>query len=388
MNEVGLNLGVSRAHLEVAKTYSSPLLMGPRMCDELMALVEHMLTDEEADVMRHMKPFRPRTAAGLAKASGRTLEEIKPILHGLAHEKYILASVGEGRREVFSLLPIIPGTFESVLVRISPDSATPWHARFAELFEALYETGFVTEYLKKPTEGVRYLPVGESIENQPMALPSDRLEEILERYDDFAVGVCQCRLSKQLVGDGCGKMLETCTVMGDWAPVLVRQGRMREVSRRDLLEIKREAEKQGLVTWMMNEESGKFTSCTCSCCGCCCGALRTVSEFNVPGFFAPPHFMPSIDRAGCNLCGKCAKVCPMKALVMLGEEDSKLLVHKSERCIGCGLCAVACSTRTLTMSALPDYRKPPRGWLSHLARYAPSYLSNYRHVRSERRSHA
>lgn len=385
-SEIGAYPGVSKADLEVAKNYSSPFLLGPPMCDELIELVRHMLTGEEAEVIQHLKPWRVRTAAGLARASGRPLSEVKAILHGLAHEKYIIASYGNGKeRELFAMMPVIPGTFESVLVRISPESVTPWHRRFAELHEALFSTGFTVKYVQKPIDSVRYLPVGEAIQNEPMALPSDRLGEILDRYNDFAVGVCQCRLAKRLTDGGCGRTLEVCTVMGTLAPHLVDQGRMRKVSRNEVLEIKTAAEKEGLVTWMMNEESGKFTSASCSCCGCCCGALRTISEFNTPGFIAPPHFMPHVDSVNCKLCGKCAEACPMKAVLVLGEGEQKRLLYKHERCIGCGLCAVACPKGNVTMQPVPDYRQPPGGWPSYLAKYLPRHLSNMLSVRSSRR---
>lgn len=114
--------GVSGAYIDIARIYSSPALLGPKMCDELVALVEHMFTEEEADVVRYMKPWRPRTAAGLAKASGRPLGDVERILRRPAHERYILIAIGEGRREVFFMQPVVPGTFESVLIRTSPES--------------------------------------------------------------------------------------------------------------------------------------------------------------------------------------------------------------------------------------------------------------------------
>jgi len=46
MRRLGDYPGVSRAHLDVAKSYSSPLLLGPPICDEFIALVEHMYTGE------------------------------------------------------------------------------------------------------------------------------------------------------------------------------------------------------------------------------------------------------------------------------------------------------------------------------------------------------
>src|SRR5674536_131704 len=59
--------GVTRPHLVLAKAYSSPALSGPPMCDELVALMEHMFTDEEAAIVQHIKPFRAKSAANLAR---------------------------------------------------------------------------------------------------------------------------------------------------------------------------------------------------------------------------------------------------------------------------------------------------------------------------------
>ena len=384
-NATGDYPGVSKAHLELARTYSSPLLVGPPLCDELLALVEHMFTEEEAEVARHIKPWIPRTAASLARACGRPLAEVEGVLRRLAHDKYVLISFGEGDRELFSLLPILPGTFEHVLVRPSADSVTPWHRRFAELYEALYDTGFAVTYTRKPVRAVRYIPVAEAVSALPMALPSERLETIVERFEDFAIGVCQCRLSRQLVGEGCGKMLETCTVMGDLAPFLVKQGRMRQASRRDVLEVKAAAEREGLVTWMMADDGAKFLRFSCSCCGCCCGALRQVIQFNAPGFIAPPHYMPRIDLAACVCCGKCAKACPMRAMTVEGEGEARTHVHRAERCIGCGLCVVACDRGALSLREAEGYRKPPRGFLSYVLRDGRNYVVNGFKVWRERR---
>jgi electron transport complex protein RnfB len=385
MRKIGDYPEISRAHMALAKKYSSTRLIGPPMCDELVSLVEHMFSEEEAEVAKHLKPWRPMTAKKLAAATGLPLREVEAMLDVLAHEKHVLFSFGRADKERYCVLPIIPGTFENVLIRRSADSVTPWHVRFAELHEELFSTGFTVEYLHKPVDSVRYLPVGEAVEAQPMAFPSDRLELILDRYEHFAVGVCQCRLSKQLVGEGCGRSLEVCTAMGTWAPEMVRRGQMKQASREDVLEIKRGAEKEGLVSWMMNEESGKFTNSSCSCCGCCCGALRSISEFNTPGFIAPPHFMPGIDHQACNSCVKCVKVCPMGALHMLEEGETKRLLHKPERCIGCGLCVVACSEEALTLKEVEGYKEPPSGWPAYLAKYARNHLVNSWKVWSTRR---
>jgi electron transport complex protein RnfB len=374
--KIGDYPGVPTPYLKVAKMYSNPLLIGPPICDELIALVEHMYTEEEASLVQHLRALPGKTAAAVAAADHRPVEEVRPVLERLAHEKFVLLSSGTGDKKRYYLMPLMPGVFEMTLIRTSLDTLTDWHRRFAELIEALYGTGYFVDYAEHPSSTVRYLPVGETIEAHPMALPSDRLEEILDRYKVFAVGLCQCRMTQEIVGRGCDRPLENCVGFGDAAEFLIRNGKMRRVEKKDVLDIKAEAEAAGLASFIAEMELGKSISgASCSCCGCCCDALRTISEFNAPGMIAPPHFMPKVDLAKCTYCGKCAKVCPMGAMVV--DVKGKLHQHLSERCIGCGLCAVACDKQhAIQMEPTPKYREPPRSLFSTLLQIAPNYLRN------------
>lgn len=353
------------AYLDVTKKLSSPLLMGPPICDELVAFVQHLFTEEEASVVRHLGTLVGSTAAQVARAEHRPTEEIEPILQRLSSVKRAIGQGGPKGAEKYRLMPIMPGIFEMVLIGESPENLSPWHRRFAELFEALYETGYAMDYQRgqtRPSPFVRVLSVGRTIEAHPMALPSDRLEVVLDRYEVFGVGQCQCRMAMQVAGKSCGKPVSNCTVMGQWAQMGIEQGWLRQVSRTGALEIKREAESHGLVTWIMNVESSKGQA-SCSCCGCCCHAMRMVNEFNAPGAMVPAHFLPRFDDAKCTFCGKCVKNCPMGALVMdVGQRTRK---HLAERCIGCGLCAVACGDRAvIAMEPVPDYKLPYKSWFS------------------------
>jgi Pyruvate/2-oxoacid:ferredoxin oxidoreductase delta subunit len=127
---------------------------------------------------------------------------------------------------------------------------------------------------------------------------------------------------------------------------------------------------------MTEMELGKSSSgASCSCCGCCCGALRTISEFNMPGMIAPPHFVPKLDLTKCTYCGRCAQACPMGAMVV--DTRGKSHRHLTERCIGCGLCAVACDRQgAIRMEPVPGYRRPPGNLLGTLLQVGPNYLRN------------
>jgi len=346
------------------------------VCDELIALVEHMYTEEEASLVRHLGALPGKTAAAVAAAAHRPVQEVRPILERLAYGKFLLLCSGQGDRRRYHLMPILPGAFEVAMVRPSLDSLTDWHRRFAELFSTLYETGYLADYAEHPVPWARYVPVGKAIEAHPMALPSDRLEEALDGYQAFAVGLCQCRVAARVVGHGCGRPRENCVGFGQVAEYLIRNGKMRRTEKREVLEIKARAAAAGLATFVAEVRSkDRIGGALCSCCGCCCAALRTISQFNAPGLIAPPHFLPQVDLTMCTCCGQCATVCPVGAMVV--ETTGRAHRHLAERCIGCGLCAVACPRdRAIRMEPTPGYRKPPRGLTSALLQIVPNHLRN------------
>ncbi len=367
---------IPAAYLEVVKNYANPLLVGPPICDELVELVLHMFTEEEASLVQHIRLPIGKTAKAVAADVHRPVKEIYPLLERLTYEKFVLLSFGSGKRKRYGLMPLVPGVFEMTLIRTSLETLTEWHRRFAELFEALYKTGYFAEYVAHPISSVRYVPVGETIEAHPQALPLDHLEEVLDPYKVFGVGLCQCRISAQIRNQACDRPLETCVAFGDAADFLIRNDKMRKVTKRDVLEIKAEAMSTGLVNFIIEMEAIKNTSGTsCSCCGCCCGALRLITEFNAPGIIAPPHFMPKVDPAKCAYCGQCTTACPTGAMVV--DSENRLHQYLPERCIGCGLCAAACNQQhAIHMDANPRFRQPPRNVTSALIQMAPNYLRN------------
>lgn len=361
---------VSRAHRDVAGRLASPLLIGPPVCDELIAFVEHVFTEEEASAARHLTLAIARSAADVAKAEHRPVEEVEPLLKRLAFEKHAIAAEGGRGKRRYRMMPVAPGIFESVLIGQDPENLTPWHRRFAELFEALFETGYMRDYGAARAAYVKVLPVAGAVAAQPLALPSDRWEAVLDRYDSFAVGHCQCRMTMQVTDRDCGKPKRNCTSMGEWAEGAIKAGQMQRISKQEFIDIKAEAEQHGLVSWIINVGSSKG-QVSCSCCGCCCHFLRGIREFNVPSLAAPPHFRPTFDRPKCDYCGKCARACPTGALAV--DPKGKSAWELAERCIGCGLCAVACDKqRCVTMEPVPEHRVPPGSWYGLITRNLPS----------------
>lgn len=359
---------VARPFLAVAKKLTTPFLLGPPICDELVALVEHLFTEEEATVAGCLG-LRPRSAETVAKSLRRPVDEIAPILDRLALEKRVIGCHEKDERRKYHLIPVLGGIFELSLISCTPETLTDWHRRLIELFEALYETGYPTDYQHGPPM-IRFLPIQRVLDAAPMALPTDQLAVVMDRFDTFAVGQCQCRLTMQALGKDCGRELTNCLTMGQWAEMGIKHGMVKPVSKKEALAIKHEAERQGMVNWLINVASTRGQA-SCSCCGCCCHAMRIVNEYNAPGMIAPPHFRPEFDAARCTHCGACARRCPMGAITV--DLEAKTLTYAAERCIGCGQCLVACERqRAIALRPVPLQEMPYRSWFSWLSRAIPS----------------
>ena len=359
------------AHHRILKYYASPLLLGPEPSEDLLAMVMHMYSVEEAELVKYLPPLCPRTAAKVAARSGRPLREVERILGSLSFNKRVVLAWGEPRK--YTLMPIVPGTFEMALMTPDLSTRNSWHQGFANLFESIWDDGYIADYTGKVQPIVRYLPVGGVVKTLYMALPSDRLEEAIEPYDDFAVGMCQCRMTTQLEGKGCGKPLENCVTMGPTAVRFIDRGLMRRSDKEEIIAIKRYAEEQGCVSWMMNDITGKPNgNSSCSCCGCCCHAMKTINQFNAPSLISSPRYIPEIEENTCIKCGKCLKACPMGALSLV---DGKLTFDRM-RCIGCGLCVMACPVNAISLQMTEDAAAFKPGWFSNYLDLAPGYLYN------------
>lgn len=367
------------AHHKIMKYYASPLLFGPPPSDDLLELIMHMFTEDEADLVQHLPPFLPRSAEKVARLSGRSVRNVKQILDRLAFTKLVILAGGSPRS--YTIVPIVPGAFEMALMKPEISGLNAWHKEFAELFERLWDEGFMMDYVSSTRPPVRYLPVGGVSNTLNMAWPSDKLEDILEPYDLFAVGNCQCRLAMQLVGRGCDRPTENCVAIGPPAIPLLERSMMRKADRQEIIEIKRNAENHGCVTWMINEIGDRRGNGSCSCCGCCCHALRSISQFSTPGMISKPHFMPVLDSGKCTSCTKCADACPMGARTM---SDGKMQFN-SIRCIGCGLCVLSCTSGALSLKPVDNARPPEKSWLALFLKMMPGYVMNTFRVWAKRR---
>jgi len=361
--------GATPAQLNLVEFYSRATLLGPPATPKLLEFVAHLYTPEEAELVQHLSLVRGRTAKSVSRRAKRPEAEVEHILSRIADDKRAIIAWGEPEKpRSYGLLPFIPGTMELVMMEGKDDE---WHRRFGSLFEEIYDAGYIARVFHKPIPAARYLPIEETIQASPAALPSDLLSEMIDANTSFGLGVCQCRQSRDFSGQDCGLPRDTCLATGTLADFLIERGIMRRVDRSEALEAKLKANAAGLATMSMNVEFDQ-PNISCSCCSCCCVILRTISQFNAPGLIAPPHFLPGRDENLCIRCGLCEQRCPMGAHALANDT----WVFHRERCIGCGVCAAICPRQALRMQPVKKYTRPAPDYPRLALRMAPGYLSH------------
>ncbi len=206
-----------------------------------------------------------------------------------------------------------------------------WHSYHAKLLPQLGSPS---------VNFARVIPIEEEIPGATEVLPYERLYEMIDRAKVVGIAHCACRESE----GNCNAPREACMLFDDTCTYLVDRGFARYVTKEEMKEKLREFDEAGLVH-SVNNAQDKLTF-VCNCCPCCCGILRSLTEYDNPNVFATSGFIASTDTDACDGCGICAdERCPMKAIEIV---DEAAVVNK-DRCIGCGLCATGCPVEAMQL---------------------------------------
>jgi MinD superfamily P-loop ATPase len=131
----------------------------------------------------------------------------------------------------------------------------------------------------------------------------------------------------------------------------------RYITTEEAKEIIKKNEEEGLVMQPFNSQK---VGGMCSCCGDCCGMLRSLKKQPNPAEAVQSNYYARVDEELCTGCETCVDRCQMDAIDVVDGISTILL----NRCIGCGLCATTCpeeAIRLIKKSEDQLYQPPQTG---------------------------
>jgi NADPH-dependent glutamate synthase beta subunit-like oxidoreductase/formate hydrogenlyase subunit 6/NADH:ubiquinone oxidoreductase subunit I len=227
----------------------------------------------------------------------------------------------DGKRQLGYHIPIfVPGIMEAMVDNIKLVEEHPIIAQsFAE-----YTIKRIMPLAGNLPIGhgvMRVIPIESAITDDlksGVAGIDESISHYVEIAEDISVAPCSCRVSRRLMGEGCGHLeQDMCIQFNEGARDFIKQGHGRRISKEECYAILKKAEENGLMHEMPNIDGNGKTHAMCNCCGCSCFSLRTGEYFHT-ATMVRSNYISHVDPEKCVACGECVEVCPMNAL-RLGE---------------------------------------------------------------------
>ena len=281
-----------------------------------------LVTDEMADVALKMKVRKPMTLPQLVKATGKSAEELEPLLYQMSYIGLLEYNWENERREKQYVLPMfVPGSAEFFNMQKHQIDEHPEVTAFFERMTFL-PLEHITAMVPPGGAGIgmHVIPVEKAIETENQSVDIEHISHWLKKYDGkYAASPCSCRMSRAKLGEGCGDDPEDwCIGVGDMADYLVETKKGHYVDYDEVLRILKRAEDNGFVHQITNIDGENKIFAICNCNVNICNALRTSQLFNTPNM-SRSAYVAKVQAENCVACGRCVEHCPAGA-VKLGQK--------------------------------------------------------------------
>jgi NAD-dependent dihydropyrimidine dehydrogenase PreA subunit len=310
-------------------------------------LLKKIYTEDEADLFLQLMPFLQKPE-DVAKRLNRDIDEIAEMMERMAR-KGLLFRKRKGDRVSYAAVPYVVGLFEHQVKTMDEEFARDHE----EYFESVF--GRTIQAFKTPV--LRTIPIDRQLVADWPVSPYEDVLQIIDGQYKIAIAPCVCRTTTKLAGKECDKPIENCFLFGSHADFYVENGMGRYISIDEAKEIVTNNEKAGLVMQPFNSQK---IGGMCSCCGDCCGVLRSLKMHPRPAEMVQSNYFAQVDDESCTGCETCLERCQMETIdVVDGLANVDL-----DRCIGCGLCVTTCPDEAILLNKKPEdqlYEPPKSG---------------------------
>lgn len=321
--------------------------------ESLYKILKMLFSEKEAQFVS-LLPIKPFDSELASKLTKKSLAETERMLDELSSRGILLDVEVIGKKQ-YTLPPPMAGFFEFSMMRLRTDID---QKVLSELFYQYLnvEEDFIRElFTKGETQLGRTFVNEKAIENTKLeVLDYEKASEVIKTATHIGVGICYCRHKMEHLGKACNAPREICMTFNGIADSLIRHNIARRVDINEGLDLLHLAYENNLVQFGENVQNS--VSFICNCCGCCCEAMLAAKRFASLNPIHTTNFLPVINEAECNGCGKCVEVCPVEAMTLVSANDphkkkKKIAKLNEEICLGCGVCVRVCSKEYISMRA-------------------------------------
>lgn len=325
--------------------------------DTLYKILAILFSEREAEIVAQL-PIKPFTAPQASRILKLDLAETRRVLEELAGRAILVDTEREGET-TYVLPPPMAGFFEFSMMRLRGDID---QKALGELFYQYMniEEEFIRSLFVQGETQLGRVFVHEPVlsnDNAVHVLDYERASEVISTATHRGIGVCYCRHKMMHVGKNCDAPLDICMTFNGSAQALIRHGYARSVDVSEGMDLLQQAYEQNLVQF--GENVRERVNFICNCCGCCCEAMIAAREFGMLNPVHTSNFLPVVEDASCNGCGRCVIACPVEAMTLVSANegrDPKARRAKVEEdiCLGCGVCVRTCAQGGLSLRSRPE----------------------------------
>ena len=328
--------------------------------------------EEELDLIYAFREQPSQTLEQLVASSGFPAEKVDLLAASLAKKGLVFNQPSSSGVMVYRLLPLmLVGLMEyKFMVRVTGSEE---EKKLARLFEKLLQElrdqtqqnydalsplfnaapavdRTVPNRIGEDGKPIKIIPVGKTLDiGDEFILPSQTVEEIINKFDDIAVGHCFCRQRRSLLGDHCSTdaPVLNCFTFGKSARHTAAQGFSKKITKEEALKIMKEAAAAGLIHKAFHPGSRETSPETsiCNCCKDCCDTLGLWRSGTLP-LINSTYYLSVIDLEACSGCGTCVEWCPTDAIAL---NDEGLAQRDENACLGCGVCSRFCPEGAISL---------------------------------------
>ena len=334
----------------------------------MLDILKFNIKKENLDLVMAFKDHISQTMEQLKESSGLSEEEILKKADALAKKGVLFNQPSSKGIMVYRLLPIARQFEYTFMKKLDRTGENKQYAKlfhnFNEEVRDLVQSNY--ERFKSAINGLppadRTVPILENQEtgeelniivNKELEvpierlLPTQRIKELIEKYDDIAVGYCYCRQHNEFLGNPCKQIepMPSCFTLGKSARHTSNHGFSTLISKEEALKILKKCEEAGLVhkAYHLHGDIEKEEVAICNCCSCCCLTARECLIFPTAN---ATNYLASIDHNLCIGCGTCVEKCYNKAIQLNNDNKAERF---EEFCVGCGVCAYFCPENAISL---------------------------------------